>query len=111
MGGVAAGQVVFLPYPFSDLSDSKLRPVVILAKASRDDWIVCQITSNPHGDPRSFELLQNAFASGSLRLSSYVRPEKLFTAKDSLIRTRAGELHAKALETIRAAVVAAIYEK
>ncbi len=58
MGSVAAGQVVFLPYPFSDLTDSKLRPVVVLAKGSRSDWIVCQVTSNPHGDPRSFVLPQ-----------------------------------------------------
>lgn len=111
MGTVAAGQVIFLPYPFSDLSDSKLRPVVILAKGVRSDWIVCQITSNPHGDPRSFELLQSHFRSGSLRLRSYVRPGKLFTAKDSLIRTTAGELHSSALEIVRDAVVSAIHER
>jgi mRNA interferase MazF len=111
MGSVAAGQVVFLPYPFSDLSDSKLRPVVILAKGSRNDWLVCQITSNPHGDSRSFELPQSAFSLGSLRLTSYVRPGKLFTAKETLIRTWAGELHASALEVVRSAVVNAVYER
>jgi mRNA interferase MazF len=111
MGSVAAGQVVFLPYPFSDLSDSKLRPVVVLAKGTRTDWIVCQITSNQHGDPRSFVLPQSSFASGGLRLTSYVRPGKLFTAKETLIRTTAGELSDSALEVIRSAVVAAVYDK
>jgi mRNA interferase MazF len=111
MGSVAAGQVVFLPYPFSDLSDSKLRPVVVLAKGSRSDWIVCQITSNPHGDQRSFVLPQSAFVSGGLRLTSYVRPGLLFTAKETLIRTTAGELRDSALEVVRSAVVAAVYDR
>jgi len=48
-----AGQVALLPFPFSDLSRNKLRPAVLLAGASREDWIVCQITSNPFGDNRS----------------------------------------------------------
>ena len=45
----STGAVVLLPFPFSDLSRSKLRPAVILADAGRDDWILCQITSNPYG--------------------------------------------------------------
>jgi mRNA interferase MazF len=53
MGVFAAGQVALLPFPFSDLSRNKLRPAVLLAAASREDWIVCQITSNPFGDSRS----------------------------------------------------------
>lgn len=47
MGAFAAGQVVLLPFPFSDLTRSKLRPALLLADAGRDDWIACQITSNP----------------------------------------------------------------
>jgi len=40
------GSVVLVKFPFSDLSSSKLRPAVVLAAAGRDDWILCQITSN-----------------------------------------------------------------
>lgn len=31
-------QVVLLPFPFSDLSNQKLRPALVLADAGRDDW-------------------------------------------------------------------------
>lgn len=54
MGSFATGQVVLLPFPFSDLSRSKYRPAAILADAGRGDWVLCQITSNPyvsHGNP------------------------------------------------------------
>jgi len=47
MGIPAIGQVVLVPFPFSDLSRTKMRPAVVLADAGRDDWILCQVTSNP----------------------------------------------------------------
>ena len=42
MGAFAAGQVVLLPFPFSDLTRCKLRPALLLADAERDDWAACQ---------------------------------------------------------------------
>ncbi len=57
MGVLAAGQVVLVPFPFSDLTRTKMRPAVVLADAGRDDWILCQITSNPYGDTRSVILV------------------------------------------------------
>jgi mRNA interferase MazF len=66
MGAFAAGQIAMLLFPFSDLSRNKLRPAVILASAGREDWIVCQITSNPFGDPYSLLLSPSELATGTL---------------------------------------------
>jgi mRNA interferase MazF len=55
---------------------------VLLAHAGREDWIVCQITSNPVGDLHSFPLNPSDFATGSLLHISYVRPGKVFTAHE-----------------------------
>lgn len=41
----SAGTVILVPFPFSDLTQAKLRPAVVLAQADRGDWILCQITS------------------------------------------------------------------
>ena len=38
--GLARRQVVLLPFPFSDLSTSKLRPALVLVDAGRDDWVI-----------------------------------------------------------------------
>ena len=70
------GSVVLVPFPFSDLSEAKLRPALALADSGRDDWILCQITSNPYSDPRAVELTDADFDTGSLRLTSYARPGK-----------------------------------
>ena len=47
----AVGSVVLVRFPFSDLSEAKLRPALVLADSGRNDWILCQITSNPYADP------------------------------------------------------------
>jgi mRNA interferase MazF len=108
MGVFAAGQVALLTFPFSDLSRNKLRPVVILARAGHKDWIVCQITSNPVGDRRSFPLNPSDFVSGALRHTSYIRPGKVFTAHESLIASTLGTLSPEMFRKIINAVVAAI---
>jgi mRNA interferase MazF len=86
-------QVVLLPFPFSDLSASKLRPALVLADAGRNDWLLCQITSQAFADARAVTLLDGDFAEGGLRLTSYARPAKLFTANAMLVRSIAGRLN------------------
>jgi len=93
----STGAIVLVPFPFSDLSQAKLRPAVVLAHAGRGDWILCQITSNPYGDPKAVELAAADFATGSLRLRSYARPGKLFPANDSLLAGEAGRLTADSI--------------
>jgi mRNA interferase MazF len=101
----AAGKVVLVPFPFSDLSRSKLRPAVVLANAGRGDWILCQVTSKPYGDRLSIGLTDDSFAEGSLKTASFARPGKLFTAATSLIVSEAGLLKDEVLRQIVDAVV------
>ncbi len=105
MGTFAAGQVVIVHFPFSDLTVSKLRPAVVLAAAGRGDWILCQITSKSYGDERAITLEASDFARGSLRLTSHVRPGKLFTAHGSLIPNQIGNLQPGRFSAVRDAVV------
>lgn len=101
MGAPPIGSVVLVPFPFSDLSNSKKRPAVVVASAGRGDWILCQITSSPYSDPNSIPLDSNDFVHGGLQIRSYARPAKLFTANESLIISEAGQLTVDALQSIR----------
>ena len=105
MGLPSAGQVVLVPFPFTDLSRSKMRPAVVLAESGRDDWILCQITSNPYGDTRSVSLSADDFGQGSLRVTSFARPGKLFTANQSLISEIVGQLNQSATNNLLEAVI------
>ena len=56
-----------VPFPFSDLSQTKLRPAAVLAGAGRGDWVLCQITSSPYADTRAVLLESHDFAVGHRR--------------------------------------------
>jgi mRNA interferase MazF len=101
-----AGNVVVLPFPFSDLTESKVRPVVVLARANQSDWILCQITSNPYGDAQAVIIDKTDFETGMLRLQSYARPSKLFTANEGLMISIEGTLKPEKLAEIRKAIIA-----
>ena len=88
----AAGAIVLVRFPFSNLSQAKLRPTVAFAHTGRGDWILCQITSNPYGDPSAVPITDADFDAGSLRMDSYARPGKLFTASSSLMVAQVGHL-------------------
>jgi len=108
MGLFAAGQVVFLTFPFSDLSRNKLRPVLLIADAGQNDWICCQITSNPYIDPLAIPLSGSDFVTGGLHHLSYLRPGKLFTANESLIAADVGAVKTELFQRVRAGVIAII---
>ncbi|HVQ37181.1 MAG TPA: hypothetical protein VMS31_06595, partial [Pyrinomonadaceae bacterium] len=57
----SVGAVVPVTFPFSDLTQSKLRPAVVLARASKNDWVLCQVTSNAYSDPRAIKITANNF--------------------------------------------------
>ncbi len=77
--------IVTARFPFSDLSDFRIRPAVALASAGRGDWILGQVTTNADVDGLAIELTNDSLNLGFLRNVSYCRPNKLFTGNQSLI--------------------------
>ena len=105
MARFVKGDVVVVPFPFSDLSRAKRRPALVLASMRGGDLILCQITSRAVTDGYAVALDESDFRSGSLRKPSNVRPNRLFTADGGIILYRAGQLAAdKTAEVIDALV-------
>jgi mRNA interferase MazF len=77
----------------------------VLADAGRGDWILCQLTSSPYSDARAVKLTNSDFHKGSLRVVSYARPGKLFTANQELLVSEVGVLNDKAFDRVLGAVV------
>jgi mRNA interferase MazF len=88
------GDVVVVPFPFSDLSQAKRRPALVLAQLLGDDLILCQITSQMQRDNYSVALHDDDFESGGLRHVSNARPNRLFSADERLILYQAVDLKA-----------------
>lgn len=86
------GDVVIVPFPFSNLTASKKRPALVVAQLDGDDLILCQITGRPRADRYSILLSNTDFSTGSLPLESVIRPNRLFTADSVIIIQRAGKV-------------------
>lgn len=80
MAGFIKGDVVVVPFPFSDLTQAKRRPALVVAVLPGNDLILCQITSRLVTGQYAISIETNDFSSGSMRQSSNVRPNHLFTA-------------------------------
>lgn len=92
MAKFVKGDIVVIPFPFSDLSGSKRRPALVLADLPGSDIILCQITSRFKKDKFSIEISQNDFSIGGLPVLSYIRPNRIFTADKNIILRKAGAL-------------------
>jgi len=104
MGRFVKGDVVVIPFPFSDLSSSKRRPAFVLAESGGDDVILCQITSQSVKDNQAITIELTDIKNGSLNTVSNIRPNKLFTADERIIAYKVGELCAGKINDVVQAV-------
>ncbi len=84
MGKFVKGDIVVLPFPFSDLSTSKRRPALVLVDLDGNDSILCQITSQTIKNERAIRVEIDDVENGVLHQVSNVRPDKLFTADENI---------------------------
>ena len=105
MGKFVKGDIVVTPFPFSDLSANKKRPVLIAATLQGDDVIMCQITSKNVNDNYAVSLDSDDFKSGRLPVDSNIRPNRLFTGDSRIIVKRAGKLKKEKLVEVTDKIV------
>jgi mRNA interferase MazF len=99
------GDVVVVPFPFSDLTQSKRRPALVVSKIEGDDLILCQITSQSVKDSYAILLDDKDFETGSLKQTSNVRPNRIFTADSHVVLYKVGNLKIEKLNEIIEKVV------
>lgn len=82
-------EIVLVPFPYSDLSTAKKRPVLIVSNdvynRQFEDVVVCVITSNRFSDGYSVPLENDDLEMGVLPESSVVKAHKLFTVHQGSI--------------------------
>src|SRR3954453_23808459 len=102
-----AGQIILVPFPFSNLTASKLRPVLLLRRASCrfDDWLVCMISSQiRQAEPGLYEILtpeDGDFAETGLKAASVLRLARLAVIDGAMFVGCIGEIDAGRLDRLR----------
>lgn len=100
MGKFTVGEVVLVRFPFSNLKGAKVRPALVVAEVEFDNLILCQITSKQYTSRGAIKIDGDDFGLGGLPITSYVRPEKLFTAEPSIVQRAVGQLTADSRDQI-----------
>jgi mRNA interferase MazF len=85
------GDIVLIPFPFTDLSGNKNRPAVVLIE-SDDDVTVCFITTQLKWMTEFDMTLQPSDVNG-LKITSLLRLNKFATIDKDLIIGRLGSLN------------------
>jgi len=101
-----AGQIVLTPFPYTDLSGAKLRPVLMLRQASKfDDWLVCMVSSQVQQVETNLdEILTPAdsdFANSGLKVPSVLRLSRLAVLDGSLLLGSIGAISEQRLMNVR----------
>ena len=100
MARFVKGDVVIVPFPFSDLSQANRRPALVVAQLTGDDLILCQITSQAVSDSYAVAVTNADFINGALNRNSNIRPNRLFTADKGIIIYKAGQLRPEKLQEV-----------
>jgi mRNA interferase MazF len=88
---MSKGNIVLIPFPFTDLSGNKLRPALILAENVLD-VTVCFITTQLHWQEPTDILLQPMSKNG-IKKTSLVRLSKIATVDRNLIAGSIGSIN------------------
>lgn len=109
---VNKGDIVLVPFPFTDLSTTKLRPAVVLwVDSTGDDVTLCFISSQNLTSLSPDEFVLDAsepqFASTGLKVSSKVRVTRIVTLERQLIKRRIGKLGSNQIQQLNTAIIQA----
>jgi mRNA interferase MazF len=100
------GDVVVLPFPFTNLAKTKKRPAMVVATFEGENIILAQITRVKRKDKHVVSLNKKDFTSGFLKYDSFIMPTIVFTSERSMVSYKAGRLKKEKVKQVEEELVA-----
>jgi mRNA interferase MazF len=101
--------IVLVPFPYSDLSSAKRRPVLIISNdsynESKEDVVVCILTSNTFSDEYSIPITNDSLEYGLLPEPSVIKAAKLFTIHQMKIVKKFSILNTETFKSINSILI------
>lgn len=102
---IKQGDIILLPYPFTNLEETKVRPAIIISNnffnKKSDDCIAIPLTTVIKDEPYSILVNQNDLSSGKLLKPSRIRVDKIFTVDKNLIIMKIGSVNNNVFNKIK----------
>lgn len=100
--------IVLIPVPFTDLTATKKRPVLVLSRTAHnrraEDVMVAAITSNLAAGGSGVTITGADLEEGVLPVASLVRADKIYTLSKRIILKRYGRLNDVSFQKVFAAL-------
>ncbi len=98
---VQPGDIVFIPFPFSDLSTAKKRPVLVITMPdSHGDFTALAITSR-FTEEDTYGVIQDDLLEGNLPKASWIRVNKVYTLSSDLVIGSFGKLKNESYKSVK----------
>jgi mRNA interferase MazF len=99
------GDILLIPIPFSDLTSSKKRPVLVLSNndynTKTEDIIVAAVTSNITSKDYNILISNKDMQEGNLHVNSCVRVDKIYTLSQSIVIKKFGTVKPEVINNIK----------
>ena len=96
--------LLLVPFPFSDQSGRKVRPVIVISNNEfnkySDDVIVIGVTSNILKDKYTINLTNNNLDEGKLLTNCIIKVENLLKLDKELVIKKIGKINKETLKNI-----------
>ncbi|GIP36657.1 hypothetical protein J2TS4_58670 [Paenibacillus sp. J2TS4] len=99
------GDILLIPFPFTDLGAIKQRPVLVLSNTDynglQQDIVVAAITSNVTNKDYSVLITSSDLDDGRLKVDSLIRADKIYTFSNRMVIKKFGHLKPEVFQRIR----------
>ncbi len=99
------GDILIVPFPFSNLSGIRQRPVLVLSKTNYlrecKDVVTCGITSNLKDSKYSLLINNSNLIEGSITIKSRIKVDKLFTLEQSIVIKKIGRIKKETMNKVK----------
>ena len=100
MERLVKGDVVVLPFPYTDLSTTKKRPALVIATLRGQNIILSQITTVKRGDEDLISLTKKDFETGFLKQDSFIMLSIISTAESSTVAYKVGKVKQEKIKEV-----------
>lgn len=98
------GDILLIPIPYTDLTTSKQRPVLVLSNnrynQNSRDFHVAAITSQLKNLDYSVVIDTSDLAEGELRMTSVIRADKLYTLSKRIVKRKFGRVNENVMNNV-----------
>jgi mRNA interferase MazF len=97
------GDIVLIPFPFSELTNIKVRPAVVITttKDKFEDIVLCAVSSQVPSSLSANEIILQPNSVNGLKLPSVLKVDRIFTLKAEKVIFQLGRLELKKFEEFK----------